>query len=243
MNDVDDKGLDGRVAWVTGAARGIGAEIAERLAEAGAVVAASDLRAPALDHPGVRGYACDVRRQGDVDGTLRAIDADLGAVDALINNAGVLRVGPFAETADDDWEALIDVNLTGAFRCTRAVLPAMLGRRFGRIISLTSITAIRGEPFTGAYAASKGGLIGMTKSLAREVASRGVTVNAVAPGYVETEQTREAFEGSAGEAVSKQIPARRLATPEDIAPMMVFLVGDGASYVTGQVLAVDGGVT
>ena len=234
--------LRGRVVVVTGGGRGIGAEIAASLARAGASVAVCDVEAPKAPAYGA-GYVCDVRDQREVDAAHAAVERDLGPVDVLVNNAGVLRVAKLGETTDEAWDAVIGVNLTGTFRWTRAVIDGMISRGFGRVISLASITALRGEPRTAAYAASKGGIVGFTRSLAREVAHRGVTVNAIAPGYVDTEQTRATFQGDVGAAVAAQVPMRRLGVPSDIAGAAVFLAGDGASYLTGQVITIDGGVT
>ena len=166
----------------------------------------------------------------------------LGPIDTLVNNAGVLHVGRLIDMTETDWARVIDVNLTGTFRCTQAVLAGMIKRRWGRVISLASITPLRGEALTAAYAASKGGIVGFTKSLSREVAHLGVTVNAIAPGYILTDQTKAVFTGDVGDAVKAQITMRRFGDATDVASMARFLSSDDAAYVTGQVLVVDGGV-
>jgi NAD(P)-dependent dehydrogenase (short-subunit alcohol dehydrogenase family) len=234
--------LAGRVALVTGGARGIGAEIAATLAVDGATVAICDVALEPAD-PGLAAYECDVTSTDSVAATVAAVERDLGPVDVLVNNAGILAVERVVDTSDETWERVIDVNLGGTFRCTRAVLPGMLERRHGRVISLASITATKGEPRTAAYAASKGGVVGFTRTVAREVAARGVTVNAVLPGYTETEQTRETFQGETREWVERQIPIGRLGQPGDIAGIVAFLAGPRAAYLTGQLVAVDGGVS
>jgi NAD(P)-dependent dehydrogenase (short-subunit alcohol dehydrogenase family) len=241
--------LSGRRALVTGAARGIGLAIAAGLHRAGAAVALCDVdegvveAAAALDGAAaVTAGVCDVRRSDDVDAFVARAAGELGGIDVLVNNAGILGTGRLADSTDAEWERILDVNLMGAFRATRAVLPGMLERGFGRVISLASITPLRGEARTTAYAASKGGLIGMTKSLSREVAHRGVTVNAVAPGYVLTDQTAEVFGGEHGDAIRAQITMRDFGRADDIAGAVSYLASDAARYVTGHVLVVDGGV-
>jgi NAD(P)-dependent dehydrogenase (short-subunit alcohol dehydrogenase family) len=233
--------LQGRRALVTGGARGIGAAITRALEDAGAAVAVLD-REPAASQTCALSLDADVTDAGAVAQAVADVTTELGGVDVLVNNAGILHQGPLVSTTEDDWLRTIDVNLSGTFRVTREVLPGMLERAWGRIINLASITPLRGEPTTTAYAASKGGVIGLTRALAREVAHRGVTVNAVAPGFVRTEQTREAFDGPTGEYVRRLVPMGRLAEPEDIVGTVLHLAAPASSYVTGQVLVVDGGV-
>lgn len=241
--------LVGRSAIVTGAARGIGCAIATALHGAGAAVTFADvdqrrLDAVAADLPGERVLTsvCDVTSEDAVEELVSRARESFGAIDILVNNAGVLFTGLLTETPDVEWARVIDVNTTGVFRMIRAVLPAMLAARWGRIISLSSITPLRGEAGTTAYAASKGAIIGLTKSLSREVAHRGVTVNTIAPGYILTDQTEEVFTGPHGPTIRAQITARDFGTPQDISGAAVYLASDAARYVTGHVLVVDGGV-
>lgn len=238
---MSDDVLSGRTALVTGGARGIGAAIADGLQRAGAAVAVVD-RDSAGAAPAHLVLQGDVTDRDQVAAAVAQATAALGPVDVLVNNAGVLHQGSLVSTSEEDWLRTIDVNLSGTFRVIREVLPGMLDRRYGRIINLASITPLRGEATTTAYAASKGGVIGLTRALAREVAHRGVTVNAVAPGFVRTEQTREAFDGPTGDYVRSLVPMGRLAEPDDIAGTAVHLAAPASSYVTGQVLVVDGGV-
>lgn len=238
---MSDDVLSGRTALVTGGARGIGAAIADGLQRAGAAVAVVD-RDSAGAAPAHLVLQGDVTDRDQVAAAVAQATAELGPVDVLVNNAGVLHQGSLVSTSEEDWLRTIDVNLSGTFRVIREVLPGMLDRRYGRIINLASITPLRGEATTTAYAASKGGVIGLTRALAREVAHRGVTVNAVAPGFVRTEQTREAFDGPIGDYVRSLVPMGRLAEPDDIAGTAVHLAAPASSYVTGQVLVVDGGV-
>ncbi len=239
--------LDGRRALVTGAARGIGAAIAGAMAAAGAAVAICDLddavEEVAAAMPGeVIGARCDVTSTEQVEGTVAWAREGLGGLDTVVNNAGVLGAWKIGETSDEQWQRVIDVNLTGTFRVTRATIPPLLESGRGRVISLASITPIRGEARTTAYAASKGGVVGFTKALSREVAHRGVTVNAIAPGYMLTDQTAEVFEGEHRDAILAQVTMREFGRPADVAGAAVYLASDAARYVTGQVLLVDGGV-
>jgi 3-oxoacyl-[acyl-carrier protein] reductase len=239
--------LAGRRAIVTGAGRGIGAAIAGALAQAGAAVAICDIdegvaeAAAAIDGE-VIGARCDVASSEDVDRFVAWAAGELGGLDVLVNNAGVLGAWKLTETSDEQWQRVIEVNLGGVFRTTRAAMPLLLESGRGRVVSLASITPIRGEARTTAYAASKGGVIGFTKALSREVAHRGVTVNAIAPGYMLTDQTAEVFEGEHGDSILSQVTMREFGTPDDVAGAAVYLASEDARYVTGQVLVVDGGV-
>jgi len=239
--------LDGKVAMVTGSTRGIGRAIAEALAQAGATVAvigrdgARAAQAAGEIGHGARGFACDVASEDAVNAAVAAIEKDLGVIDILVNNAGVTRDNVFLRLQDADWDLVLEANLKGAFRTIRAASRGMMKKRWGRIINISSVVALIGNKGQANYAASKAGLLGLTKSIARELASRGVTVNAVAPGYIETDMTA-ALTAEQREALAKQIPLERLGRPEDIAQAVLFLASDGASYITGQVLVVDGGM-
>jgi 3-oxoacyl-[acyl-carrier protein] reductase len=241
--------LSGRVALVTGASRGIGRSIAESLAAAGAIVVAgarganAEPVASAIVAAGGRAEAVPLEVtdapavQACVDGLL----ARHGRFDILINNAGITRDQLLLRMKRDDWDAVLATNLTGAFTCTQAALKPMLRQRSGRIICLTSVVGQTGNAGQANYAASKAGLIGFVKSLAREVASRQITVNAVAPGLIDTDMTRAISGAAQGEWASK-IPLGRLGTPADVAAAVTFLASDAAAYITGHVLAVNGGM-
>ncbi len=240
--------LQGQVALVTGGSRGIGLAVATELASAGArvaVVARDEARAQAaaqgLPGEGHRGYGCDVADSGAVNALVKRVEEELGSLDVLVNNAGVTRDNVLMRIKDEDWDAVLDTNLRGAFNTIRAASRGMMKRRAGRVINVSSVVGITGNKGQANYAASKAGLIGLTKSVAKELASRGVLVNAVAPGYIETDMTSDLPE-AAREALSSQIALGRLGKPEDIAPVVRFLAGPGAAYMTGQVLVVDGGM-
>jgi len=244
MND-----LQGRVAIVTGASRGIGRAIARRLASRGASVVAAARAEHAADVVAEIGAAGGRAEAANVDVTDRAsIDAMVagalerhGRVDILVNNAGIARDQLLLRMKDADWDAVLATNLTAAFACSQAVLRPMIKQRAGRIIAISSVVGQAGNAGQANYAASKAGLIGFAKALALEVASRGVTVNIVAPGLIETDMTR-AITGGAHEAWAAKIPLGRLGTPEDVAAAVCFLASDEASYITGQVIAVNGGM-
>ena len=240
--------LQGQTALVTGGSRGIGLAIAEELAAGGAKVAVvardaarAEAAAASLPGEGHRGYAADVADPESCAAVVKQVEADLGGVDILVNNAGVTRDNLLMRIKDDDWDVVVDTNLRGAFALMRAVSRGMMKKRAGRIVNITSVVGIIGNAGQANYAASKAGLIGLTKAVAKELASRGVLVNAVAPGYIETDMTSELPEG-AREALQGQIALGRLGSPKDIAPVVRFLAGPGASYITGQVLVVDGGM-
>jgi 3-oxoacyl-[acyl-carrier protein] reductase len=241
--------LSGRVAIVTGASRGIGRAIAARLAAQGAhVVAAArgeNARAVAdgITAEGGRAdaVALDVTEPGAGEGIVRSTLERLGRIDILVNNAGIARDQLLLRMKREDWDAVLATNLTGAFALTQAVLKPMIRQRGGRIVCISSVVGQSGNAGQANYAASKAGVIGFAKAVALEVASRGITVNVVAPGLVETDMTRAITDSARDEWASK-IPLRRLGTPDDIASAVCFLASDEASYITGQVLAVNGGM-
>jgi 3-oxoacyl-[acyl-carrier protein] reductase len=240
--------LKGQIALVTGGSRGIGLATARALAEAGAtvaVVARDEGRASAaageLPGEGHRGYAADVADPASVASLIERLESELGVPDILVNNAGITRDNLLMRLKDDEWQEVIDTNLRGAFNTIRALSRGMMKKRGGRIINVSSVVGITGNKGQANYAASKAGLIGLTKSVARELASRGILVNAVAPGYIDTEMTA-GLPVAARDALLTQISVGRLGRPEDIASAIRFLAGPGASYITGQVLVVDGGM-
>jgi 3-oxoacyl-[acyl-carrier protein] reductase len=240
--------LEGKVAVVTGGSRGIGLAIARSLADGGArvaVVARDGARAEAAaaDLPGGShaGFACDVADPSAVNTTLEAVESRLGPVDVLVNNAGITRDNILIRMKDEEFDEVIAANLKGAFNFTRAVARGMMKRRSGSILNITSVVGLMGNAGQANYAASKAGLIGMTKSVARELASRGVRCNAIAPGFITTDMTSELNEKQI-EGLRGQIPLGDLGAPADVASAARFLVGPGARYITGQVLAVDGGM-
>ena len=239
--------LSGRTALVTGSTRGIGRAIAEALTEAGARVAvvgrdqAKAAEVAAEIGGGALGFSADVSEPASVVALVEAVDASFGAIDILVNNAGLTRDNILFRIKDEDWDMVVDANLRGAFIAIRAASRGMMKRRWGRIINIASIVGITGNKGQANYAASKAGLIGLTKSVAKELGSRNILVNAVAPGFIDTDMTA-AMTPEARAALSGQIPLDRLGTPQDIAGMVAFLASDHAAYITGQVLVVDGGM-
>ena len=239
--------LTGKGARVTGASGGIGGAIARALHERGAAVALSGTRKDALDtlaaELGERAHAipADLGDAAAVDKLVEQAAAALGAVDILINNAGLTRDNLAMRMKDEDWQIVLDVNLGAAFRLSRAVMRAMMKKRWGRIIGITSVVGVTGNAGQANYAASKAGMIGMSKSLAQEVASRGITVNCVAPGFIETAMTGALSEAQRAGAAGA-IPAGRFGSVGDIAAGVVYLASDEASYVTGQTLHINGGM-
>jgi 3-oxoacyl-[acyl-carrier protein] reductase len=243
--------LQERVALVTGGSRGIGAGVAQALAVAGAAVAVcarnGDAAAAAAADISARGgrafgVAADVSRAADAERIVAACVERFGRLDILVNNAGITRDGLVLRMKDEDWRHVLAVNLDGAFYCSRAALRAILKQRgTGRIVNIGSVVAATGNPGQANYVTSKAGLVGLTKALAKEVASRGVTVNAVAPGFVETDMTA-GLPDAVKEAYRAQIPLGRFGTTADVAATVVFLASDAASYITGQVIHVNGGM-
>lgn len=238
-----------RVAFVTGASRGIGRAIAVRLAAAGAAVAACARADHArgvteeIVEAGGRAEAlsADVTSAGELQAAVRAALDRFGRIDILVNNAGIARDQLLMRMKPDEWDAVIATNLTAAYTCTQAVLRPMLRQRWGRVINVGSVVGQSGNPGQANYAASKAGLIGFSKALAQEVAARGITVNVVAPGFIETDMTA-ALGDAAREALTARIPAARLGRPDDVAAAVCYLASEEASYITGQVIGVNGGM-
>jgi len=239
--------LGGKTAFVTGSTRGIGLAIARALHAAGArvaIVGRDQARAQAVaTELGERaaGVACDVAHADQVEAAIAAAEKALGPIDILVNNAGLTRDNILLRLTDADWDAVLDANLKGAFHTTRAVIKGMMKRRSGRIVNITSIVGLTGNKGQANYAASKAGLIGFTKSVAKEYASRGVLANCVAPGFIETDMTA-ALPDEARATLLQGIALGRLGRPEDVAGAVLFLASDLSGYVTGQVLVVDGGM-
>ncbi len=235
-----------RVVVVTGASRGIGRAIAEAFAKEGAKVACVATTLPnaqaTADAVGGKAYACDVSDAAQVEATFSKIAEEMGTVHVLVNNAGITRDTLLVRMKDEDWDRVLDVNLKGAFLCTRAVTKAMMKARGGRIVNVSSIIGETGNAGQANYAASKAGLFGLTKSVAKELGARGVTCNAVAPGFIETEMTH-GLPAEFKTYVEKTAPAGRLGKAEDVAAAILFLASDAAAYITGQTLTVDGGLT
>ncbi|SOD89370.1 3-oxoacyl-[acyl-carrier-protein] reductase [Caenispirillum bisanense] len=239
--------LTEKTVLVTGASGGLGADIARVLHARGAVVAISGTRREALDALAVtlgdrvHVLPCNLSSAEEVEGLVPAAVEAMGGLDILVNNAGVTRDGLILRMKDEDWQSVLDVNLTAAFRLSRAAVKGMMKRRAGRIINITSIVGHTGNPGQVNYAASKAGMTGLTKSLAQEVASRGITVNCIAPGFIETAMTDKLSDDQKAK-LNAGIPLGRMGTPHDIAAAVVYLASDEASYVTGQTLHVNGGM-
>lgn len=243
--------MTNRTAVVTGGSRGIGRAVCVELAKQGANVvlcyagnaAAAEESVQACNALGVQALAirCDVTDANAVQEMIQKTLAQFGSIDILVNNAGITRDGLLMTMKEDAFDAVLDTNLKGAFLCTKAVVRTMMKQRYGRIINLSSVVGLRGNAGQVNYAASKAGLIGMTKSLAKELAGRGITVNAVAPGFIETDMTAVLPE-AARAALLGSIPMQRLGCAEEVAAAVAFLAGDAAAYITGQVLCVDGGM-
>lgn len=238
--------LSGRVALVTGSTRGIGRAIAETLIGCGARVAIVGRdRAKASEASdaigGAGGFACDVGDPASVESLVADVEKAVGGIDILVNNAGLTRDNILFRLKNEDWDAVLDANLRGAFVAIRSASRGMIKRRWGRIVNIASVVGIVGNKGQANYAASKAGLIGLTKSVAKELASRNVLANVVAPGFIATDMTAT-MTAEARAMLSKQIPLERLGTPADVAGTVAFLASDAASYITGQVIVVDGGM-
>ncbi|MEK7807075.1 MAG: 3-oxoacyl-[acyl-carrier-protein] reductase [Chloroflexota bacterium] len=243
--------LDGQVALVTGASRGIGAAVACRLAQAGAKVGvnfnasreAATAVAKAITDIGGEALLVegDVSEQASAEGAVKQVIGAWDRIDILVNNAGINRDRLLIRMSAEDWDQVIDVNLRGAFLCTKYVMPHLIKQRRGRVVNISSVVGISGNPGQANYAAAKAGLIGFTKAVAREVASRNVTVNALAPGYVTTGMVEDLSEGTR-KLILSRIPMGRFGQAEDVAEAVAFLCSEGAGYITGQVLTIDGGL-
>ena len=241
----------GKVALVTGASRGIGAVVACRLAEAGVKVgvnyhASPDAAKQVVDSITQTGGEAllvggDVSQQETAEAAVKQIVEHWGNIDILVNNAGINKDRLLMRMSPEDFDSVINVNLRGAFLCTRYVMPHLIRQRSGRVINMSSVVGLSGNPGQANYAAAKAGLVGLTKAVAREVASRNVTVNALAPGYIATAMVEELSEETQAKILAR-IPMDRFGTPEDVAEAVVFLCSDGAGYITGQVLTIDGGM-
>lgn len=241
--------LNGKTALVTGASRGIGRAIALRLAEDGAnvavIYAGSADKAKAVVNEitalgvNAKAYRCNVADSAAVNETVKAVTNDLGKIDILVNNAGITRDGLMLRMKDEDFDAVLDTNLKGAFNMIRACYSGFIRKKSGRIINISSVSGIMGNAGQANYSASKAGIIGLTKSVARELASRGITCNAVAPGFIQTDMTENLGDNN---PLLNSIPLGRMGKPEDIAAAVAFLASDSAAYITGEVLKVDGGL-
>ena len=239
--------LTGKTALITGASGGIGASIAKALHAAGATIAISGTRQAVLEElktqigENVHVLPCNLSNAEDVEKLIPAAEAAMGGLDILINNAGITKDGLAMRMKDEDWQSVIDVNLTSNFRLCRAAMRGMMKKRWGRIVNITSIVGVTGNPGQVNYVASKAGIIGMTKSIAQELAARGVTANCVAPGFIATPMT-DVLNEKQKEAILGRIPAGRMGGPNDIAAAVLYLASEEAGYVTGQTLHVNGGM-
>jgi len=242
MFDLTDK-----KAFITGASGGIGEAIAKTLHAQGAIVGLHGTRVEKLEalatEMGERThiFPADLSNRDEVGGLIKRVEEQMGGIDILVNNAGITKDGLFVRMSNADWDAVLEVNLTAAFQLTRDAAYPMMRRRSGRIINITSIVGVTGNPGQGNYCASKAGIIGMSKSLAMEIASRGVTVNCIAPGFIKTPMT-DALNDKQREAILASVPAKRLGTGEEVASAVAWLAADETAYVTGQTIHVNGGM-
>jgi 3-oxoacyl-[acyl-carrier protein] reductase len=245
--------LSNKVALITGSARGIGKAVAVRLAEAGADIVVNDIAAAAATLEATAGeirtmgrkvlaVTADVSSAADVNKMVETAVAEMGRVDILVNNAGVTRDALLMRMSDEDWDTVVNIDLKSAFLCSRAVIRHMIKQRWGRIISIASVVGVMGNAGQANYAAAKAGVIGLTKSIAKEGGSRGITANAIAPGYIETKMT-EGLSDETKKSYFSRIPLGAAGTPRDIAEAVAFLASEEAHYITGQVLGVDGGMS
>ncbi len=242
--------LDGQIALVTGAARGIGQAIALKLAADGADLALCDLQAEWLDETAAKAkelgrrvecYSVDVSNGDAVNETVKAVEKDFGQIDVLVNNAGITKDGLLMRMSEDDWDAVLNVNLKGVFLFTKAAMRGMMKKRSGSIVNIASIIGLIGNAGQANYAASKGGVIAFTKTVARELSSRNIRCNAIAPGFIRTAMT-DALSEEVQEKMLANIPLNKFGTPEDVANVVAFLAGDASGYVTGQVISTCGGM-
>lgn len=240
--------LDGKVALITGASGGIGSSVAKSLHAQGATVVLSGTRTETLEQiksqlgdDRVFIQTCNLSNNKSIEGLFEQVESITGQVDVLVNNAGITRDGLIMRLKDEDWQAVLDVNLTAAFKLSRAAAKAMMKRKSGRIINITSVVGVTGNAGQTNYSAAKAGMIGMSKSLAQELAGRGVTVNCIAPGFIKTAMT-DKIADKAHDNILKSIPMSRMGTPEEISSATVYLASDESSYVTGQTLHVNGGM-
>lgn len=244
-------GMEGKIAIVTGGARGIGRAITETLAQRGADVVIADLKAELAEQTSqeiaqatgrrIKAFSVDVSNYTSTQKMVEQVLSEFGRVDILVNNAGITRDKLIMRMEEEDWDLVIDINLKGAFNCSKAVVRTMMKQKYGRIVNISSVSGQAGQVGQANYSASKAGLIGLTKALARELASRQITVNAVAPGFVPTVLT-EVLAPELKEAILKAIPLGRMGTPQEISYAVAFLASDEAAYITGHILAVDGGM-
>ena len=250
MNNFINFSLEGKVALVTGASYGIGFAIASAYADAGATICFNDINQELVDKGmaayaelGIKahGYVCDVTNEDAVNAMVAQIEKEVGVIDILVNNAGITRDKLVMAMSEEDFDSVININLKGTFNCTKIVSKLMMKQRYGRIVNISSVIGVRGNAGQTNYAASKAGIIGLTKSVAKELAARNITVNAIAPGMIETDMT-DVLSDKVKEAMLSTIPAKRAGKPEDIANAVAFLASKEASYITGQTICVDGGM-